>query len=97
MDVIRNRSKQWEKEYMIKNVLKDIQSIVRLREDLNHPSLFSNIVDFVFAQFPVCEGSVVHGDLIDEWDEFEESLPNLSLDELYARVMRPCNYKEENT
>lgn len=96
MGVIRNRKTSWETKERIMNVLRDVQTLCRLRELLCLPcEYFDSIIYFVLDQFPVSEGAVVNGNVTDEWGDFEDSIPNLTIDELYERVMRPCNYKED--
>lgn len=95
--VIRNRNDQWLKESRIKGVLYDIQMLVRLCEALDAPAeKFADIIYFVLDQFPVAEGQNVDGNVSDAWSEFEEGIPNYTIEEFYTRVMHPCDYKEES-
>ena len=98
MSVIRNRKSTWEKETRIKSVLSDVQKLRRLCEVLELPAeYFADIVYFVLDQFPVAEGQIVAGDVTDEWIDFEEGIPDYSIEEFYTRIMRPCNFMEEDT
>ena len=97
-DVIRNRNPMWENEHRIKALLSDVQKIVTMCRIADIPAeYFADIVYFVLDRFPVKEGCIVDGNVTDEWAEFEDNIPNYSIEEFYTRVMRPCNYKEEET
>lgn len=97
MDVlIRNRNPKWEDKRRIKALLSDLQKIVAICRIADLPAeYFADIVYFVLDQFPVREGCVVNGNVSNEWIEFEDKIPDYSIDEFYERVMHPCNYKEE--
>ena len=94
--VIRNRKPTWEKELRIKDVLRDLQMLVRMCDVLDLPAEhFANLIYFVLDQFPVSEGSIINGYVTDEWAEFEDGIPDYSIHEFYSRVMRPCENKED--
>jgi len=94
--VIRNRKPTWEKELRIKDVLHDLQMLVRMCDVMELPAeRFANLIYFVLDQFPVSEGSIINGYVTDEWAEFEDGIPGYSINEFYSRVMRPCENKED--
>lgn len=95
-EVIRNRRQTWYDERRIKMLLSDVQKLVRLCYVLDLPAEeFASLIYFTLDQFPVVEGSLKDGNVTDEWSEFEDGIPKYSIDEFYARVMRPCNDNSE--
>ena len=94
--VIRNRNPKLEDEWRIKQVLDGIQRMIQFRETFGCTAdWIDSMIYFILDQFPVYEGELKDGNVTEEWTEFEDNIPNYTLDEFYNRVIHPCNYKEE--
>ena len=84
--LIRNRNKDWEREYLQKKLLGEVITIYKLREMLDVDDLFTTIVDFILDQFPMGEKDNEEK-ATDEWwaasFALEERIKDLSIDEFY--------------
>lgn len=93
MGNIMNRNPSWEREDSIKRVLSDIQRLMQIRELFEAENQFDALIYFVLDQFPVSEGYLQNGEVVDAWSEFENGIPGYSLDEFYDRTMHPEKYR----
>lgn len=97
--IIRNRNKEWEKEYLQKNLLGEVKTICKLREILNTDDLFVNIVDFIMDQFPMGEKGQGKKATEEWWKAsfaLEKKIKDLSVDEFYQIATHRLEVKKED-
>lgn len=91
--IIRNRNERWEKESDLKRVLYDIQNLIKTRKIMGAYDIFDDLIYFALDQLPVSEGYLKDGEVTEAWTDFEDSIPDLEIDEFYDWAVHPEKYR----